>query len=196
MNPQPIVLSGVHARMEPLEERHAEDLYAVGGDDDIWRYMPRPRLTSVADARQMIAAARAAAAEGSQLPFAVVASANGRAVGSTRYLDIRRHDRGLEIGWTWLGIAYQRTPINTECKYLLLRHAFETLGAVRVQLKTDLRNERSQQAIERLGATREGVLRKHMILWDGFVRDTVYYSILDDEWPAVRRRLEAMLNRT
>ena len=194
MDPRPVVLAGTHARLEPLEERHADDLYAVGGDDGIWRYMPRPRLNSVADARQMIEAARAAAADQSQLPFAIVAGTNNRAVGSTRYLDIRRHDRGLEIGWTWLGTHYQRTPINTECKYLLLRHAFEALGAVRVQLKTDLRNERSQRAIERLGAIREGVLRKHMILWDGFVRDTVYYSILVDEWPGVRRRLEAMLD--
>jgi RimJ/RimL family protein N-acetyltransferase len=192
---QPLVLEGAHVRLEPLDFSHAEDLYAVGGDERIWRHMPRPKLSSVADAREMIEAAKAAAADGSQIPFAVVERKDGRAVGSTRYLDIRRKDRGLEIGWTWLGTAYQRTPINTECKYLLLRHAFEALGAIRVQLKTDLRNERSQRAIERLGAIREGVLRKHMVLWDGFIRDTVYYSILDDEWPGVRQQLEALLER-
>ena len=196
MNPQPIVLEGTHARLEPLDSCHAEDLFAVGGDERIWLYLSRPKLASVADAREMIEAAKAAAADGSQLPFAIVERKSGRAVGSTRYLDIRRQDRGLEIGWTWLGTAYQRTPINTECKYLLLRHAFETLGAVRVQLKTDLRNRRSQKAIERLGAVREGVLRKHMVLWNGFIRDTVYYSVLDDEWPDVRRQLEALLERT
>jgi RimJ/RimL family protein N-acetyltransferase len=193
MDVRPLVLEGTYARLEPIDLRHAEDLYGVGSDDRIWLYMPRPALRSVADARQMIEAATVAAWDGLQLPFAIIERATGRAVGSTRYLDVRRNDRGLEIGWTWLGVAYQRTPINTECKYLLLRHAFDELGAVRVQLKTDLRNVRSQTAIERLGATREGVLRKHVILWNGFIRDTVYYSILDDEWPGVRRRLEAIL---
>ena len=190
---QPRVLEGVYVRLEPLDVHHAESLFAVGGDAEIWRYMPRPNLGSVSDARQMIEAAKVAAADGSQLPFAVVERATGRAIGSTRYLDIRRNDRRLEIGWTWLGAAYQRTPTNTESKYLLLRHAFDDLGTIRVQLKTDLRNERSQRAIERLGAIREGVLRKHVILWDGFIRDTAYYSILDNEWPGVRKRLEAFL---
>ena len=193
MNVQPLVLEGACVRLEPLDVHHAEGLFAVGGDAEIWRYMPRPMLGSVSDARQMIEAARAVAADGSQLPFAIVERATGRAIGSTRYLDIRRKDRGLEIGWTWLGTAYQRTPINTESKYLLLRHAFDDLGTIRVQLKTDLRNERSQRAIERLGAIREGVLRKHVILWDGFIRDTAYYSILDNEWPGVRQRLKTFL---
>jgi RimJ/RimL family protein N-acetyltransferase len=195
VNPQPVILEGSHVRLEPLDLSHAEDLYAVGNDERIWRYMPRARLAGLADAREMIQEARAAAADGSQIPFAIIERHCNRAVGSTRYLDIRRRDRALEIGWTWLGSAYQRTPINTECKYLLLRHAFEALGAVRVQLKTDLRNEGSQRAIERLGAIREGVLRKHMSVWDGFIRDTVYYSILDNEWPGVRRRIEALLER-
>jgi RimJ/RimL family protein N-acetyltransferase len=193
MNVQPLVLEGAYVRLEPLDAQHAEGLFAIGGDAEIWRYMPRPKLGSVSDARQMIEAATAVAADGSQLHFAIVERATGRAIGSTRYLDIRRKDRGSEIGWTWLGTAYQRTPINTESKYLLLRHAFDDLGTIRVQLKTDLRNERSQRAIERLGAIREGVLRKHVILWDGFIRDTAYYSILDNEWPAVRQRLEAFL---
>ncbi len=195
MNPGPVTLDGTLVRLEPLAARHASDLFAVGADDSIWQYMPRPKLASEADALQMIEAAQKRAAEGTQLPFAIVERTSGRAVGSTRYLDIRRQDRGIEIGWTWLGTAFQRTPLNTECKYLLLGHAFKSLGAIRVQLKTDLRNQRSQRAIERLGAVREGVLRQHMILWNGVVRDTVYYSILDSEWPAIRRRLETLLQR-
>jgi RimJ/RimL family protein N-acetyltransferase len=151
-------------------------------------------LQGVEDTQAWIQEAMAIAASGTQIPFAIIHRAGGRAIGSTRYLDIRREHRGLEIGWTWVGTAHQRTSVNTECKYLLLRHAFEELGAVRVQLKTDLRNERSQRAIERIGAVREGVLRKHMALWDGFIRDTVYYSILDSEWPDVRRRLEELLH--
>ncbi len=195
MNPAPVILEGRHVRLEPLEVRHAKDLFAVGQDESIWLYMPRPKLASVADAEEMIDAAQKMASAGTQLPFAIIDRTRGTAVGSTRYLDIRRTDRALEIGWTWLGVDYQRTPINTEAKYLLLRHAFNALGAIRVQLKTDLRNERSQRAIERLGGTREGVLRQHMILWNGFVRDTVYYSILDGEWPAVRVRLERLLEQ-
>ena len=180
-------------RLEPVAPRHAEELFAAGSAEAIWTYMPRPVLKSVEDTLGWIQEALAAAAEGSQLPFAIVHRASGKAIGSTRYLDILREHRGLEIGWTWMGTAYQRTPVNTECKSLLLTHAFEELGAVRVQLKTDLRNERSQRAIERIGAVREGVLRKHMLRWDGYIRDTVYYSILASEWLDVKRRLENLL---
>jgi RimJ/RimL family protein N-acetyltransferase len=130
---------------------------------------------------------------GREVAFAIVATPSGQAVGSTRFLDIQRPHRALEIGWTWIGVSWQRTAINTECKLLLLGHAFDTLGAHRVTLKTDARNERSQRAIERIGGIREGVLRKHRVCWDGFVRDTVYYGILDHEWPQVRTRLEKML---
>jgi RimJ/RimL family protein N-acetyltransferase len=130
---------------------------------------------------------------GTDLPFAVVHLESGRAIGSTRYLDIQRQHRGLEIGGTWYGLAYQRTAVNTECKYLLLKHAFEGLGCIRVQLKTDLRNERSQRAIERIGAVREGVLRNHMLLPDGHFRHSVFYSIIASEWPAVKARLEEKL---
>jgi RimJ/RimL family protein N-acetyltransferase len=143
--------------------------------------------------RAMIAADLEAQARGNVVVFAQIDLAGGRAVGGTTYMNISRCDRGLEIGSTWLGKPWQRTGINTEAKYLLLRHAFEDLGAVRVQLKTDGRNLQSQAAIERLGAVREGVLRKHMCLHDGFLRDTVVYSILDDEWPAVKARLEAKM---
>jgi RimJ/RimL family protein N-acetyltransferase len=194
-DPQPVTLEGAHVRVEPLERRHAEDLFEVGKDETIWPYMPRPPLKSVQDAHALIDQALEVAAKGTQIPFAIIDRGTGKAIGSTRYLDIRRNDRALEIGWTWVGPQFQRTVVNTECKYLLLRHAFEELGAVRVQLKTDLRNERSQRAIERLGAVREGVLRKHMVLWDGFIRDTVYYSVIESEWPEVKRRLTDLLRQ-
>lgn len=193
MNPLPIVLKGENARLEPLAAKHAEGLFAIGQDEKIWRYLLRPRLESVADAQGFVEEALRVAATGSQLPFAIIDQNSNQVAGSTRYLDIRPNDRAIEIGSTWLGCDFQRTAINTECKYLLLRHAFEEQGAVRVTLKTDGRNEQSQRAIERLGAVREGVLRKHMVMRDGYVRDTVYYSILDSEWPEVKRRLEGFL---
>jgi RimJ/RimL family protein N-acetyltransferase len=132
-------------------------------------------------------------AQGTDLPFAVIHQETGRAVGCTRYMAIQRQHRGLEIGGTWYAPAHQRTGVNTECKFLLLRHAFEMLGCLRVQLKTDLRNERSQKAIERIGAIKEGVLRKCLIMPDGYARSTVVYSILDDEWPGVKGRLERLM---
>ena len=132
--------------------------------------------------------------KGTGLPFAVIHLASGRVAGATRYLNIMPNDRGLEIGGTWYGTDFQRTPVNTECKYLLLTHAFETLKCIRVQLKTDARNERSQNAIERIGAKKEGILRNHMILPDGRYRDSVFYSILDTEWADVKR-MEARLSR-
>ena len=193
IHPAPIVLKGEHARLEPLDAKHAAGLFAIGQDEKIWRYLLRPKLESVADAQDFIENALRMAATGSQLPFAIIDQKNNQVAGSTRYLDIRPSDRAIEIGSTWLGRAFQRTAINTECKYLLLCHAFEDLEAVRVTLKTDGRNEQSQRAIERLGAVREGVLRKHMVMWDGYVRDTVYYSILNNEWPAVKKRLERFL---
>jgi RimJ/RimL family protein N-acetyltransferase len=192
----PIMLQGNAVMLQPLDERHAEDLFQAAQDPDIWRYMPVPAPVRSEDMRRIIASALRLAAGGGELPFAIVERAGGKAIGSTRYMDIQPENRGLEIGWTWLGRAYWRTAINTECKYLLLWHAFETLGAIRVQLKTDLRNERSQQAIARLGALREGVLREHRILHDGYRRSSVYFSILEQEWPAVRARLEAFLARS
>jgi N-acetyltransferase len=129
------------------------------------------------------------------LPFVVTHLESGRIAGATRYLNIMPHDRGLEIGGTWYGVDSQRTAVNTECKYLLLTHAFESLGCIRVQLKTDSRNERSQKAIERIGAKKEGILRNHMILPDGVIRHSVYYSILESEWGDVKKRLEGMLEK-
>lgn len=195
MNPTPLVLAGSVVRLEPLTEAHAPDLLAAADDPNIWLYLPAYQPTALADMQAWIAAARTSAAGGEEIPFAILALANGRAVGSTRFLEIRRESRTLEIGWTWLATPVQRSTVNTECKLLLLRHAFEELSALRVQFKTDRRNLRSQRAIERLGAVKEGILRKHRINHDGFVRDSVYYSIVDDEWPGVKAGLLQRLAR-
>jgi RimJ/RimL family protein N-acetyltransferase len=195
MNIKPVTLKGNRVRLEPLSESHASDLFVAGQPPEIWTYLARDVFTSVEDAREWIGGTLRLAATGAEVPFAIINLASGRAVGSTRYMDISRPDRRLEIGWTWLAPDLWRTPLNTECKYLLMRHAFETPGCLRVQLKTDLRNTRSQQAIERLGAAREGVLRKHMILAlkGNYQRSTVIYSVIDTEWPAVKERLETKM---
>jgi RimJ/RimL family protein N-acetyltransferase len=183
----PRCLEGRWVRLVPLGGEQASDLFVAGHDAEIWRYMPRRAFASVSDARAFI---DEALEESAQVPFAIVEKAWGKAVGSTRYFDIRGEHRGLEIGWTWIGLAHQRTPVNTECKRLLLGHAFERLGMLRVQLKTDVRNVKSQRAIERIGGVKEGVLRAHMVMPDGFVRDSVMYSITAGEWPEVKRKLE------
>jgi len=195
VNVLPVTLAGRWVRLEPLCDSHAPDLFAAGHSPDVWTYLFRYAFTSLDDTREWIASALREAESGAQSPFAIIHLESGRAVGSTRYMDISRADRRLEIGWTWLAQSMWRTPVNTECKYLLLRHAFETLDCLRVQLKTDLRNTRSQQAIERLGAVREGVFRKHMILSlkENFQRSSVMYSIIDTEWPAVKQGLEDKL---
>jgi RimJ/RimL family protein N-acetyltransferase len=194
--PAPVTLVGRHARLEPLTTHHAADLLEAGRDPSIWTYLSRPAFHDLSDTQRWIAEVLTEVASGRQIAFATIDLRLGRAVGSTRYLDIRLADRGIEIGSTWIGTAAQRTAINTECKYLLLEHAFETLGALRVQLKTDARNIRSQNAIARIGATREGVLRSHMIVRDGHVRDSVYFSVVDSEWPAVKASLRAKLGRS
>jgi RimJ/RimL family protein N-acetyltransferase len=195
MNPTPVVLYGDAVRLEPLDYTHAEDLLTAGADPEIWRYLPIPQPTAVNQLRAWIDEAWQLASAGEQIPFAIIDPESQRAIGSTRYLEIRRTWRTLEIGWTWLAASARHTRVNTECKYLLLRHAFEDLGALRVQFKTDRRNEESQRSIERLGAVKEGVLRKQRVNHDGFVRDAVYYSIVDEEWPGVKVRLEEMLAR-
>lgn len=173
--------------------RHKADLYSASQDATIWPYMPSNPSASLTDMEQWIASALHAQSAGTELPFAIILQATEEVVGSTRYLSIMRKDRGLEIGWTWLGQAVRRTGVNTECKYLLLRHAFETLGAIRVQLKTHHNNLQSQQAINRLGAIKEGILRNHMIMPDNSYRHSVYYSIIDSEWPEVKAKLEAKM---
>jgi RimJ/RimL family protein N-acetyltransferase len=192
---KPVVLTGRHVRLEPMTEAHIPGLAEIGVGQDFWNFMLYGRMDSEEDMRGWVKEILARAEQGTDLSFVVIHLASGRVAGATRYLSIMLKDRGLEIGGTWYGVDFQRTAVNTECKYLLLRHAFETLGCIRVQLKTDLRNERSQRAIERIGAVKEGVLRNHMILPDGRYRDSVYYSILDTEWPGVKRRLEEMLKR-
>ncbi|TAH34694.1 MAG: N-acetyltransferase [Planctomycetota bacterium] len=192
-DPKPLVLEGRCARLEPLHPGHGDDLFAAGADPEVWRYMPLRPPRERDEMRQWIESVLKEGRFGGILPFAIVHRDSGRAVGSTRFFDIRPADRALEIGWTWIGKPWQRTALNTECKYLLLRHAFEDLGALRVQFKTDSRNLQSQKALERIGAVKEGVLRKQRINWDGYIRDSVYYSILDEEWPAAKRRLESLL---
>lgn len=189
MSIRPVVLEGIGVRLEPLSVEHAQGLYNRGRVEEDWAFMPRPCFVDLADARQWIEQALDTTGH---VPFAIVESAKGRAVGSTRYLNIRPEHRSVEIGWTWVGRDWQRTVVNTEAKLLLLSHAFEQLGCVRVEFKTDARNERSQQALERIGAQREGVLRNHMIVQNNHVRDSVYFSITDAEWTTVSQRLEKL----
>ncbi|HEX5840058.1 MAG TPA: GNAT family protein [Anaerolineales bacterium] len=195
MEVRPTVLTGTHVRLEPMTEEHIPALAEIGVGQPFWHFMLYGDMNSEEDMRNWVRDILERAEKGTDLPFVAVQLASERLAGATRYLNIMPKDRGLEIGGTWYGSDFQRTPVNTECKYLLLRHAFETLGCIRVQLKTDSRNERSQRAIERIGAVKEGVLRNHMILPDGYYRHSVFYSILDTEWPGVKKRLEEMLAR-
>ena len=195
MNAQPITLEGEHVRLEPIGPQHAEDLFRVGTDETIWRYLARPAFANLEDTQGWIRDCIARNEREGRIQFTVVHLADDRAIGSTGYHDIDRSNRSLEIGMTWYGTEYQRTAVNTECKYLLLRHAFDDLGALRVCLKADHRNLRSRRAIERIGAIREGMLRNHRITRDGVNRHSVYYSIIDSEWPAVRVRLQSILAR-
>ncbi|WZO99006.1 GNAT family protein [Isosphaeraceae bacterium EP7] len=195
MDVKPVTLIGDLVRLEPLSTDHAEDLAASGGDEAIWQLLPYGLPTDPGHMAAFIRQAIARQQGGMDVPFAVIHKPTGNAVGCTRYMDIRPEHRGLEIGGTWYATEHQRTGVNTEAKLLLLQHAFEVLRCIRVQLKTDLRNERSQRAIERLGAVREGVLRNHIILADGYRRSTVMYSITNDEWPAVKARLLDLMAR-
>ncbi|MEP0806079.1 MAG: GNAT family N-acetyltransferase [Chloroflexota bacterium] len=189
----PVTLTGKYVRLEPMTEAHIPALAEIGVGQSFWDFMLYGRMDTEADMANWVRDILSRAAKGTDLPFVAVHLASGRVAGATRYLNISPEHRGLEIGGTWYGTEFQRTAVNTECKYLLLKHAFETLGCIRVQLKTDLRNERSQKAIERIGAVKEGVLRNHMILPDGRIRHSVFYSILDSEWEGVKKRLEGML---
>jgi N-acetyltransferase len=193
MEVKPVELTGKHVRLEPMTEEHTAALAEIGIGQPFWGFMLYGNINTVDEMHNWVRDILSRAEKGTDLPFVAIHLDSGRVAGATRYLNIMPKDRGLEIGGTWYGPEFQRTVVNTECKYLLLRHAFETLGCIRVQLKTDLRNERSQKAIERIGAVKEGVLRNHMILPDGRYRHSVFYSILDVEWSEVKRRLEEML---
>ena len=194
MDLTPVTLRGHWLTLEAIDERHAPGIFEAMRDDEVCRYLAWDPPKSLDETLALIREAKDAMARGQAVVYAQVWNATGRAIGSTRLLDVRPADRQVEIGSTFLGRDYWRTPANTESKYLFLRHCFESLGCVRVALKTDGRNLRSQEAIARLGAVREGVLRRHMRI-KGYQRDTVYFSILDDEWPAVKARLEARLRR-
>jgi RimJ/RimL family protein N-acetyltransferase len=189
---EPVTLEGRYLVLEPLAERHARDLFEVMQDDDVCRYLAWPPPKALDETLSLIRQAEELMARRESIVFAQIWRATGRAIGSTRLLDVRPNDRQVEIGSTFLGRKYWRTPANTESKLLFLRYCFETLGCVRVALKTDGRNLRSQEAIARLGAVREGTLRNHMNV-RGFQRDTVYFSILDTEWPAIRETLSTRL---
>ena len=187
-----VVLEGKHVRLEPLSYEHLDGLCAVGLDESLWRWVP----TSVRNREEMrdyIGIALAEQGRDVSMPFATIDKASGQVAGSTRFANMDRRDHRVEIGWTWIGRPWQRTAVNTEAKYLMLQYAFETLNCVRVELKTDVLNEHSRRAILRLGAKEEGILRKHRHMWTGRFRDTVYYSILDSEWPSVRAALQAKL---
>jgi N-acetyltransferase len=194
MKVEAVTLTGNHIRIVPMEAEHIPGLFEAGNQPQIWTYLPM-RVSSYDDMERLVSEALAAKDSGLTFPFVIQDVNTHQIVGSTRFLDISSEHRNLEIGWTWLSPLVWRSPVNTECKYLLLKHAFETLGTSRVQIKTDRRNVRSQNAIERIGGVREGVLRQHRIMYDGYIRDTVYYSILDTEWLGVRKKLEEKLER-
>lgn len=190
---RPVTLEGQHLRLEPLSLDHHAGLCEVGLDEELWRWIPQPVRTP-GEMREYIALALQSQHEGSALPFATIDRARGKVIGSTRYGNIDRVNRHVEIGWTWLGLKWQRTAANTEAKFLMLRHAFEMLGCLRVELKTDALNERSRNAILRIGAKEEGTFRNHMVTHTGRIRHSVYYSIIDSEWPAVKALLEDKLS--
>ena len=190
----PVTLSGARIRMEPLADGHLEDLARVAFDDEVWRWtIARPMDDT--GLRAWFDQARANADRGTEVPFATIHLASGRAIGSSRFMTIAPEHRRLEIGWTWVGTAYQRTGANREAKLLQLTHAFETLNAERVEFKTHARNLASRAALLGIGATFEGVLRHHTIMPDGSNRDSAFYSVLAGEWPAAKARLEALLAR-
>lgn len=194
MNVEALTLHGEYVRLEPLSvEDHLEDLQRAGADPDIFRWFSSD-WSSPEAMRAFVEEALEDLERGKTLPFAAVLQETDEAIGSTRFANAVPEHRRVEVGWTWLTPSQQRTPANTEAKYLMLSHAFETWDCARVELKTDARNRRSRDAIERIGATEEGTLRKHMQTKNG-PRDTVYYSVIDDEWPSVMRGLEEKLDR-
>ncbi|HEX9991037.1 MAG TPA: GNAT family protein [Chloroflexia bacterium] len=190
MRVEPVTIEGRTLRLEPLSMSHAEGLWRVA-EPVIFKY------TTVVLEDTTLEAFRAYVQRNldmpGRVPFTMILKETGQPIGTSSYFDIRPEHRGLEIGYTWIARPYQGTQVNPECKYLMLRHAFETLGAIRVQLKTDRRNLQSQRAMEKLGAIREGTLRKQIILPDGTFRDSVMFSITDEEWPQVKASLEARL---
>jgi N-acetyltransferase len=189
---EPVTLRGQHVRLEPLTVGHVDALCEVGLDEQLWRWTT-VRMSTPDDILQYVNTALEWQKAGTALPFVTVLEAEQRVVGSTRFANIDVPNRRAEIGWTWVARPWQRSVVNTQAKYLMLRHAFETLGCIRVEFKTDRLNETSRKAIARLGATEEGTLRSHMIVDTGRIRDSVYFSIIEREWPGVKGRLETRM---
>jgi RimJ/RimL family protein N-acetyltransferase len=185
-------LEGAAVRLEPLGLRHLDGLCELGLDPALWRFTVS-RVPDRAAMERYVETALDERRAGTALPFATVWRETGQVIGSTRFGNASAANRRVEIGWTWLGRPWQRTRANTEAKYLMLRHAFDAWGCVRVEFKTSALNERSRAAILRIGAREEGILRRHMVNDDGSLRDSVYFSIIDEEWPEVKRRLEGLL---
>jgi len=192
---EPVILTGTVVRLEPLVLEHLDHLAQVGLDPVLWQWIAFPVRTRD-DLRRYIEAALADREAGRAMPFATIELASGRPIGSTRYGNIDLANRRVEIGWTWVAPAWQRTAVNTEAKLLMLEHAFEHLGCIRVEFKTDALNTQSRNALLGIGAQQEGILRQHMVTETPRLRDSVYFSILDSEWPAVKERLRARLSRT
>jgi len=190
----PLTLEGSVVRLEPVRHEHADLFWHAAQDalDDLFRWIPYSMKTPE-DFQRFVAKAFEEQERGESVVFATVERSSGQVIGSTRFMNIDRANRRVEIGSTWIAPAWQRTAVNTEAKHLMLRHAFETWQCLRVELKTDALNQRSRNAILRLGAKEEGTLRKHLVTWTGRIRDTVYFSILDTEWPQVRARLEEQM---
>lgn len=193
----PLTLEGAVVRLEPIRREHADLFWEIAQNDleDIFRWIPYSVRTQE-DFRQIVDKALNEQQRGESVVFATVDRISGRTIGSTRFMNIDRTHRRMEIGSTWIAPSWQRTAINTEAKYLMLRHAFEVWGCIRVELKTDALNQKSRNAILRIGAKEEGTLRRHLLTWTGRVRDTVYFSILDHEWPEVKARLETRMSRS
>jgi RimJ/RimL family protein N-acetyltransferase len=191
---EPVALEGDFVRLEPMTLEHHAALSEVGLDPEIWRYTLGVVRTPE-DMRSYMESALKLQREGTTLPFVTIERSSGRVVGSTRFGNYDAENRRIEIGWTWIARPWQRTTINTEAKYLMLSHAFERLRCVRVELKTDVLNTPSRKAMLRIGAKEEGILRKHALVWNGRYRDSIYYSILDEEWPGVKQQLQRMMIR-
>jgi RimJ/RimL family protein N-acetyltransferase len=187
----PFTLEGSFVRLEPIRRDHVEMFWDVAKADveEIFRWIPYLVKTRE-HFQQIVDKAFQEQERGESVVFATVERSSGKIIGSTRFMNIDRANRRVEIGSTWIATPWQRTAINTEAKYLMLRHAFEVWGCVRVELKTDVLNQKSRNAILRIGAKEEGTLRRHVITWTGRIRDSVYFSILDNEWPRVKEKLE------
>lgn len=191
-----VSLIGTHVRLEPLSLAHAEGLLPHALEPEIWLYIPYGNINTLEKLQNMISGLLRKQETGSDLCYTVFHQASNQPIGMTRYISVDRSNYGVEIGGTWYGKDYRRSAVNTEAKYLLLRHAFEVFACQRVQIQSDVRNERSQRAIERLGAVREGIMRKNKRMPDGHQRNSIMYSIIDDEWPAIKAKLEGWLQKS